>query len=404
MKPVGIICEYNPFHMGHKRQIDILRGMGFDCIVCVMSGNFTQRGELAMFDKYIRAKCAVLGGADLVLELPFPYSSLSAEGFAAAGVHILASLGIQNISFGSECANEALLQRAAQAIATDRFIEIYKEKQKKSPIGSAKSYFDAIGEVLGEDVSLLSNDILAISYIRAINRFGCDMNIVPIKRQGLGYNDTELRIDSLPSASAIRAAIAQEKNGASAIKGHTPDEVLIEIEGSISKGLAPAALSNIGREVHSFFKLMTPSEIQSRVVARSGGCVIAQDGCGIVERLCNSARTSGNFDEFICGAYNSKYTNARINRVILFSLLGVSDAAADSLPEYSTLLAASTSGRALLSSLRKIDGLAIVTKPADAPDCTQTAICRAADELYSSALPESTCTDMFVKCKPYMQD
>ena len=84
MRTAGIICEYNPFHTGHKRQIDILRDMGYDCIVCVMSGNYTERGELAIFDKYTRAESAILGGADVVLELPFPYSSFSAEGFANA--------------------------------------------------------------------------------------------------------------------------------------------------------------------------------------------------------------------------------------------------------------------------------------------------------------------------------
>ena len=116
MRTVGIICEYNPFHTGHKRQIDILRSMGYDCVICAMSGNYTQRGELAIFDKYTRAESALHGGADLIVELPFPFSSLSAEGFANAGVHILSSLGVDAISFGSECADVTLLECAAEAI------------------------------------------------------------------------------------------------------------------------------------------------------------------------------------------------------------------------------------------------------------------------------------------------
>ena len=140
MKAVGIICEYNPFHSGHKRQIDTLRDMGYDCIVCVMSGNFTQRGELAMFDKYTRAKTAVLGGADLVFELPFPYSSLSAEGFATAGVHILSSLGIRNISFGSECADKQLLCTAADVISSQGFIQAYTVAQKNCSKGRGRRH------------------------------------------------------------------------------------------------------------------------------------------------------------------------------------------------------------------------------------------------------------------------
>ena len=167
MRTAGIICEYNPFHTGHKRQIDILHGMGYDCVVCVMSGNYTQRGELALFDKYTRAKSAVLGGADFVLELPFPYSSFSAEGFASSGVFILASLGVEAICFGSECGDISLLEIAADALLRGAFSDIYS-KPVKCGRGSAAAYFDAIAEITGRDISLLSNDILGLSNVAAI--------------------------------------------------------------------------------------------------------------------------------------------------------------------------------------------------------------------------------------------
>ena len=115
MKTVGIVCEYNPFHNGHAHQIELLRQNGFELVVCAMSGNFTQRGELAIADKYTRAESAVRCGADIVVELPFPFSSFSAEGFSRAGVHILSSLGVDTLSFGSESADLTLLSRAADA-------------------------------------------------------------------------------------------------------------------------------------------------------------------------------------------------------------------------------------------------------------------------------------------------
>lgn len=406
MRTVGIICEYNPFHMGHKRQIDTLRTMGYDCVVCVMSGNFTQRGELAMFDKYTRAQSAILGGADLVLELPFPYSSLSAEGFATAGVHILSSLGIKDISFGSECANKQLLCAAADAILSQEFIQTYTTAQKNGAKGSARVFFESLSQVMGQDVALLSNDILAISYIAAIKRLECDMNIIPIKREGLAYNDKKLIDGQLPSASAIRQALKSgERTDDSAIASAIPENALSVLKNAIDVGLAPITAKNIDRELLSFFKVMTPDEIVARAITRSdGGAYVGEDGCGICERLCNSAKEALDFDEFISNAYNAKYTDARINRVALFALFGVSDIKARSLPHHTTLLAASKTGRSLLSKLRKSSEYNIVTKPADAPDSIQTRISHAADELYVSAMPKRQKNDYFIKCKPYMAD
>ena len=378
--------------------------MGYDCIVCVMSGNFTERGELAITDKYTRARSAILSGADLVLELPFPYCSTSAEGFAASGIHILGSLGIGAISFGSECANKELLMRAADVIISDEFIELYTEKQRGSQKGSARAYFEALEELVGNTSPLLSNDILAISYIAAIKRAGYDMDIVPIKREGLAYNDTILEENTLPSASAIREA-ARSGDLAGVMHSFAPEGSIKCISEAIRSELCPVLASNIEREILSFFKLMTPSEIKARAVSRSGGGIsVMEDGCGICERLCASARDSRSLDELLSKAYNAKYTDARINRVLLFALSGASDALSHSLPEYTTLLAASKQGRALLSMLRKGKPFNVITKPADAPVGVQNTLGRAADELYVKAMPRGLASDYFIKQTPFMLD
>lgn len=404
MRTVGIICEYNPFHTGHKRQIDILRSMGYECVVCVMSGNYTQRGELAIFDKYTRAKSAVLGGADIVLELPFPFSSLSAEGFASAGVHVLASLGVDAISFGSECGDISVLERVAEAVCSPMFASIYNDLQK-SGLGSAAAYFESVKRIAGDYASLLPNDILGISYISAIKRQKAKLEIIPIRREGAAYNDKNLEVGRFPSASAIREAIRNSDCALEdALREYVPKEALSALADARNDGLAPVFAENIEKEIISFFNLLSPKEIVARAISRSGGGEhIAEDGCGIIERVCKAARGALSYSELLSASYNSKYTDARINRVILFSLFGVSDILTHNLPEYTVLLAANHSGRALLSEIRKSCDFPIVTKPADADaDSIQRTICEGADLLYTSAFPAKTRTYHFIKSHPFM--
>lgn len=401
MKAVGIVCEYNPIHNGHKRQLDILRENRAEVIICAMSGNFSERGELTIADKYLRAEAAVRCGADVVVELPFPFSSLSAEGFCSAGAYILSNLGCDTLSFGSESADAELLNRAADVILSESFIKEYTESQKNQ--GSARLYFDLLSSRLGDCSSLLSNDILAISYIAAIKRLGLSMDLFPIKREGAAYNEEQL-IGTYPSATAIRNVIKKSDDRFLSITDeHIPKDALSVLQNAQACGLAPIFTDKIGAEILSFFKLMSPDDIVTRAIKRSGGgASVCCDGCGIVDRLCNSAKTALSFDDFVQISYTSRYTFARINRVILFALLGVSDIFEKSLPEYTTLLGASEKGRKLLSSIRKSVTFPTITKPADAPDCALTNILRLSDSFYSSAMPKGTSFDYFLKKHPFM--
>ena len=132
MRVFGIICEYNPFHRGHKWQIDELRRLAGEeecAVVCAMSGDFVQRGDFAIERAHARAEAAVRGGADLVLELPLPWAISSAEGFARGGVGILAATGVvDTLAFGSECGNAAKLQRAAKALLRADFPDALREE------------------------------------------------------------------------------------------------------------------------------------------------------------------------------------------------------------------------------------------------------------------------------------
>ena len=401
MRTVGIVCEYNPFHTGHKRQIDILRKNGAKAIICAMSGNFTQRGEMTIADKYARAEAAIKCGADIVLELPFPYSSMSAEGFCSAGVHILSSVGCDTLSFGSESADKDLLLRAADLINSERFISAYTEASKNQ--GAARSYFELLSELLGNDAPLLSNDILGISYIAAIKRSGASMDIFPIHRLGAAYNETALGAE-FPSATALRAAIKGSQDGFFAVDSQNiPMSALEALQKAQNCKHAPVSTNIIDSDILSFFRLMAPDEIISRAVKKSGGGEnVASDGCGIVERLCSCARSASDFDIFINSAYNSRYTDARINRVMLFSLLGVSDIFEKSLPEYTTLLGAGEAGRKYLSEIRKTSTFPIITKPADAPSGSLVDLIRLSDSFYASAMGQGTDIGYFMKKHPFM--
>ena len=139
MKTIGIICEYNPFHTGHHHQLDSVKRDGA-AVICLMSGNSTQRGELAITDKFTRAECALASGADLVLELPFPYCSSSADYFAGAGVALLHALSVDEINFGSESADRERLLAAARASATEEFDCLCKEMlESKKHLGAAEA-------------------------------------------------------------------------------------------------------------------------------------------------------------------------------------------------------------------------------------------------------------------------
>lgn len=213
MKICGIVCEYNPFHNGHLYQINkIKKELGFDAVVGVMSGNWTQRGDVAIFDKYTRAKAAVINGMDLVIELPAIHSMQSAEIFARNSVYILNSLGIiDSIAFGTECEDINILKDISDVLVseTNEFRSILKnELNNGSPYFFARE--KAIYEILGEDrrdAIRKPNNILAIEYLKAIKRLESSIIPIGIKRYGAQHNDKEFDTSTTASASSVREHI-----------------------------------------------------------------------------------------------------------------------------------------------------------------------------------------------------
>ncbi len=334
-----------------------------------MSGNATQRGELAILDKYLRAEAAVLCGADLVLELPYPWCASSADFFATAAVSIASEVG-DTLLFGSECADINLLSEAASYCESDAFKRKYEQYTILGK-GSAAAYADCLAEQgFG---TLGSNDLLGVSYIRAIKRLGARLVPLTVARRGAAYNEAQTTSDEYQSASAMRAAI---ENG----DFHT-----------LEKFLPRAVYDIICREMQGG-SLTDMREAESAVLGYLRFCDerllknIADTDGGLENRIISCARQSRTYAELIDMLKTKRYTDAKLRRAVLFCLTSVCTRDLRALPSYTCLLGANETGRALLSGIRKRDTLNVVTKPADVPRDTRQFECSSRlDALYGLA-------------------
>ena len=403
---VGIVSEYNPFHRGHEHQIKELRKMGYKKIVCVMSGNSVQRGELSVLDKYSRARAAVDCGADLVLELPYPYSSSGAEFFASAALKILNEVGATAFCFGSESADLTMLRSAAEICESDEFVKEYKELASGEK-GTASAYFEAYKRAAKKlgcsdcDSFGASNDLLGVAYLRAIKRYDLALIPIVIKREGAAYNDSDVASakDSFPSALMIRDAIS--KGNLECLSKLMPSASLEVLEESITNKNAPVSIKNIESAVLSFFRLCDSESLSSKEIAEGGG--------GLCERLGKVSHTAKSYDELVEKASGKKYTSSRVRRVILAAMTGATEDDIRSAPSYSTVLAFNENGRAILSKLRKKEGeIAFIVKPADAISLggraqRQFKLSSKLDSLYTLAKPSVSESGEYIVSSPYIK-
>ena len=363
MSVVGIIAEYNPFHLGHKYQIDKIREVyGADAvIVAVMSGNFTQRGEIAIFDKATRAKAAVLCGVDLVLELPFPFSMSSAEVFAASGVKILDALGVVDyLSFGSESGDIDELTKAAEILNSED-ISAKETHDSKGYAARCEEFFSKSG---GDESLFSSNNILGIEYIKALKSINSKIIPSTVKRSGADYNSNEISEGAYPSAMAIRTLIGN--NDMTALD-FVPKDAREAYRAAISSGEGPTDSSKLDSAVISSLRLNLPMQ---------GGGEIHDCGGGLYNRIRSESFLSNSIISLTERVKTKKYTTARIRRAIWFSYFGVTSSDIRTMPSYTQVLAMSTAGAALLKRIKKVSDFPILTKPSRTeglPDCATRA-------------------------------
>ena len=397
MKTVGIICEYNPFHGGHGHQIMEMRRLGFERVICVMSGNTVQRGELAITDKYTRAEMAIMGGADLVLELPFPYSSSSAEFFALAGVRILESADVDAICFGSECGDIERLKRAAGVCDSEAFAELYKELVA-SGIGTTRAYFEAYRNITGEELPGGANDILGIAYLRALKKENSGIVPIAMKREGCDYRDETISDDhtEYPSATMLRKYLLENGADENFFK-HVPKETYKILHRSFEGGGAPAKMSCLDSAIIAMLRLTDDATLEG----------IAETGGGLGEKILTCSRKVIDYEELVDLVADKHYTEARVRRAILNILVGVKHDDLKAYPAYTTVLGFNNKGREILSDKRKKEKMPFITKPADATALGESAarqiyLDRRVDALFTLATPKKIDSGEYIRKRPFI--
>lgn len=350
---VGIICEYNPFHLGHRYHIQSARTAAHaEKVIAVMSGPFTQRGDAALFSPVSRARMALYAGADLVFELPALFSVREAEHFALGGVALLTNLGCTHIAFGCETDDLALLKRAA-ALLSDPTPDFQADffAALKSGQSHARARGEALKKALHTDVLGLPNNVLALCYLSALRTLQSPLIPVPIQRVG-GYHDiSQPEMAVFPSATALRGAIL--RGDWRGIQAMTPPEVYPILRREIVSGLMhrPEALDNVLRA-----KLL---DADSFSLAALPG---ASEG---LDRLLIKCRDRFISREALLTALKSKrYTYTRLNRLLTHLLLNVNQDALPARPHYARLLGMTADAAGFLRPIKK-SGFPIIEKAAD---------------------------------------
>lgn len=358
---IGIVCEYNPFHNGHMYQIDQIRKeFGAETnIVALMSGNFVQRGGVAIADKGLRAKCAVLSGANLVLELPFPFSMSSAEFFARSSIHVFNELGcIDYISFGSESGSVEDLWVIARQMLTEDFdnqLSLLMNNPKTKKLGYAALCELALGRMeseANETVSLTPNNILAIEYIKALITSKSSIKPHTIKRLFNSISDETFVPGIIQSATAIRKSIECKDISALEYVPNITKNILLE---AISTGDFPCDNEKISPAVIASLRLDLPSYLDD----------IQDTNGGLYNRLTDLSFKTNSLEELVCAAESKNFTKARIRRALFYSLMGVTSSHLKEMPAYTQVLAFDQYGRALLKKIGKTSSFPILTKPSD---------------------------------------
>lgn len=356
MKIAGIIAEYNPFHTGHAYHIQkTCEKCGADHIICVMSGNFTQRGEPAVWDKWTRARSALLGGASLVLELPFAYATQSAEGFAEGGISILDALNcVEYLSFGVENTDLDSMERAAHLLCAEppEFRNILRQNLGRGlSFPSARAH--ALSHLLPEADAVVwrqPNNILAIEYLKAMHRQKSKLQPIPVERIGSGYSENALA-PSYSSARAIRGAI---KDGNDIYKNYLPDSISCSRSTPVfPESMFPFLMFQLRR--------MTVQEIGTIY----GVCE------GLEHRIFSAAKKAQNYNDLVFRIASKRYPHSRIQRILLHSLFGITKEQMRKLkllPLYARVLGIRQDSIDLLSYLSAHAKIPIVTRAAEFPD------------------------------------
>lgn len=353
MKTVGIAAEYNPFHAGHAYQLRECRRMaGEDAsVLAVMSGDFVQRGEAAVFSKFARAEAACRSGVDLVVELPLPWSLASAEGFAAGTVGLMQALHADCISFGSETGDLEELEELAELFCRPDFPEQVREAMKQHPNRSFPAARQQCAEeLLGRKLSVLRqpNNILAVEYLKAIRQNECDIRPLPVLRKGSGHDD--VGTSDLPSAAFLRGEMQS---------GCWPGPAMPPEAEKVFRAEREEGRIVIHRERQELCLLSRLRFLQEEAFRNLPD---ARDGAG--ERLYDALQKTCDWESLLQAASSRRFPLARMRRMAMCAALGLREEDSRGLPAYARVLALNGKGRLLLRELDENAKVPLLTKAA----------------------------------------
>ena len=357
MKTIGIVAEYNPFHLGHALQIResrrIVEAEGEEtAVVAVMSGDFVQRGEAAVFSKYARAEAACRSGVDLVIELPLPWALASAEGFARGAVSLLASLGAAYLSFGSESAGKLTeLKELAGLLLDPLFVEEVRDCLKKNPAQSFASARQTCAERRLQRAApelQQPNNILALEYLKAIRELNLSMTPLAVMRRGALHD--QAGESDFPSASELRNRV----RGGREISTFVPGAADAVFRRESAAGRIAADLERQDLLMLSRLRFLKEEDFLT--------LPDASDGLG--KRLYRAVRRESSYDAVIHAAATRRYPLARVRRLCCCAALGIKENDRSLLPPFARILAFNEKGRALLRNAAERAEVPTLIKPA----------------------------------------
>lgn len=346
----GIVCEFNPLHLGHVHLLEQVRAQGADTVVCAMSGNFVQRGEPALIRKHLRAAAAIDCGADLVLEIPTPWAMATAEVFARGGVSVLHRAGCTHLAFGSESGDTAALQRVAESLGASEYDWLLRQ-HLDSGITFAAARQQAVAAMVGEEAaSALSrpNDTLAVEYLRAAVHRGAEMRPLAIPRVGALHHESER--SGIASATFVRQLVSEGKLDSAC--AFLPDVMADALRYEVRNG----GVAQTARAERAILSALRKSDAAALRRCDSGNE-------GLENRLMSAMMQARNLEEVLFLAKTKRYTAARLRRMVMWAWLQPMEQAMDA-PPYLRVLAANDRGRRLLRKMRD-EGAPVLTKAAD---------------------------------------
>lgn len=340
MKTIGIICEYNPFHNGHAHQLHTLAQLHPNALlICIMSGSFVQRGEPAIFSKFDRARWAILGGADIVIELPTLYSTGSAQLFGTGAIRMVKALAIDALSFGSETADLDVLIDIAKRMDCES-----TQEQLRTYINEGMSYGAAFRKALHTEILNTPNALLGLEYIRAGLTYNAQLEYIPILRTS--NHHVETITDELPSGTALRQLITSTGNLSAQLQAAIPPSIASDMTQIIGNGNY-VSYDRYHDMIHCLSRRTSPNELE-----RFG------DFSEGIEHLWSKASKQSSWTAATEEIKSKRYTYARLQRMGAYLTLGITkdilQNAMEEGPQYARLLAFNNRGRQWLRNEYKI--------------------------------------------------